>query len=434
MRPLIGFVLVSVSLGAEPRPAPEGAWVPLVHGMEARLRAKQASFDSAEKIEIVVDVRNSGQAETYLDTFYVVQLRLYQDGKEVRPELTRLFGPTHRTPFSPEVRWLEPGKSFWLPATFEHGAFNLFSAYAAFSLSPGKYEMHGSLRLRAGLRTVDRSVREGVIDLKPIAIEVTGKPLPPWPRLGGGKPLEGLEVPEATRKLSARLRALSPRDAVAALLEEHRKAHSALQGMRFETEDDRYRFSEPWLRFSFSAGTGWLAEGGKAADELQPVRWLDVAKKTEVQHLFKETKIIRHDKPDVRPINPGYDRNEAVFPMELIEQHQSGENWLCRRDGDLLVLACYGDQTLVWIDLRSLAVLSNAYHYKYDRPSCSVTRLEGHRYLEAFPFPVPRREVTEYYTPVDQKEPGQVYVRTVRSVELRKSPLPELRLPPIPKQ
>jgi hypothetical protein len=436
MRTLPGFLLVFISLGAELRPAPEGAWVPLAHGLEARLRAGQASFDSSGKIEILVDVRNTGEMEAYLETLYdVMQLSLYQDGKEVRPELARLFGPKHRTIYSTDSRWVKPGQSSWFPATYEHGAFNLFSAYAAFSLSPGKYEVGASIRLSAGQRIGNGNLREGVIDLKPIVIEVTGKPLPPWPQLGGGKPIEGLEVPEATQKLSARLRALPPRDAVAALLDEYHKAQAALQGFRYEIEDNYIYVGQPLMRAAFSAGTGWLCERGPAANELKPVHWFDAAQKVEVRHYAGETTIQRHDKPNVRAINPSYDSDPVVFPLALIAYTQYGENWLCRRDGDLLVLAVsYSDQNLVWIDLRSLAVLSKTYHYKIDKPSCEVTRLEGYRYLDAFPFPVPRRQVTEYYSPPDQKEPSPVYTRTLRSVELRKSPLPELRLPPIPKQ
>jgi hypothetical protein len=417
-------------------PAPEGDWVSLAYGLEARLRAGQAGFDSAGQVEILVDVRNTGEVEAHLDTLYdVVQLRLYQDGKEVRPALARLFGPNYRTPYSTEVLRLQPGKSSWFPATYTHGAFNFFSAYSAYSLSPGKYEVRASLRLRAGIRGGNGNIKDGIFDLKPITIAVTGKPLAAWPLLGGGKPLEGLEVPEATRKLSARLRSLSPHDAVAALLDEFHKAHAAVQGFRYEIHSTYRHSTQPWMRASFSAGTGWLCECGPSATEPQPVHWFDASRTTEVRIYDGKTMLEKHDKQNVRAINPSYDRDEMLFSLALIDDNQYGQNWLCQRDGDMLVLAVsYCDCHLVWIDLRTLAVLSKTYHYKFDRPSCELTRLEGYRYLEAFPFPVPSRQVVETYSPPEQKEPSSSYVRTLKSVQLSKQPLPELRLPPIPER
>lgn len=417
--------------------AAEGAWSKPVHGIQCRLSITKPAFDVDEllpaariyhKTEVLLSIKNTSSEMIQVKTStFGIRLLVQQDGKPVAPLFEQNW-PEEDRAWDPRSvhnhQWVDPGKEIAFPVLFLGHDSNFGTPLARYWLKPGRYQVKAVFRTRVrGARHAD-PVKPVQIETNTIDFTVTGtnKPLPQWTRRRAdiSEP-----TPAATKKLSDDLLQLPPRRAAERYVQEYDKALDT-----FGTITGSYTCKSAWSNHvyenvTYVKGVGFVRIVGADAQAAKRIMWRDyVRKATVMDQASSGENWVAFDGSGVQFDFYSFSPIAYSFPMRsyLASKDARWEAW---REGDVLFISSAWYQELVAIHLPTLAVLSmNSWGFLY--------HYEKQHYLEGFPFPIPRRCVSESYASRRAAEPERWWVSELQ-VTLKKERQKDFAVPPIPK-
>ncbi|GEM_PF-4466961 len=212
----------------------------------------------------------------------------------------------------------------------------------------------------------------------------------PWLSL---RPLDLKQIPDSTRILSEKLKALPPEDAFFTLVKAWKEADAELNSVEIEASGLWLGSSFPYRHWHWRwvNGKGYTYTGGMEPADQDLIWWGDFQKGLNVKYDTTHRFYARWG------LEPGYIPGRTTLQTMAFPIQDMTPNLLFpgiyKRQGDLLVVM-RGNSTF-WIDLSSLAILVSV--HSSDSNQYYVKTPTAYQYLEGWPFPVPKTFTTTSY-------------------------------------
>jgi hypothetical protein len=220
-------------------------------------------------------------------------------------------------------------------------------------------------------------------------------------------PLHLDRMPESTRKLSAKIRALPPREAYVALRKAWSAAYADIGTIEITLTHNPASSDTARLRWLRVKGVGCEHRIGADPEKAQDlIAWADFRKGYTAQSSVRGFRA--RMEWGLRPWPPahafGVQHSRGLQMQHLTDNIE--KDFAFKREGDMLIVedTRYRAERRTWIDLQSLAVLASVRRRKQ---YTTIMDASLYHYVGDFAFPVPARTVITTYRRPDDPPPAR---------------------------